>query len=111
MPSSDPRLKTRARKALRAAVRRAALASGDTSCHHPQCQRRGEPIDYRPGARGPLAYDLDEIVARADGGSPLDPANVRPTHAVCNRRAGAVLVNSRRGRTTPQVTAWSSGRW
>lgn len=105
MPSADPRLKTRARKALRLAVARQRRG-----CEHPDCQHPGIPIDYRPRADGPLAYDLDEIVPRAHGGDPLDPRNVRPTHQHCNRRSGALMTNTGRP-TTPPPTSWSSERW
>lgn len=105
MPSSDPRLKTRARKALRAHI-----ARQHRGCEHPHCQRPGQPIDYTPGATGPLAYHLDEITPRAEGGSPLDPANVRPTHQVCNTAAGARWTNTHRGRSAAPPT-WTSDRW
>lgn len=104
MPSSDPRLKTPARKALRTKVARERRG-----CEHPQCKHPGVPIDYS-GRPGPFAYELDEIVARADGGSPVDPANVRPAHAYCDRAAGARMTNARRG-AAPALTAWTSGRW
>ena len=81
---TDPRLKGRPRARLRQAV--AALG---LPCQHPACLHPGVPIDYRYGARGPLAYHLDEIVRVCEGGSPLDPSNVRPTHADCNLRDGA----------------------
>lgn len=104
MPSSDPRLKTPARKALRRAV-----ALERRGCERPDCKHPGVPIDYS-GRPGPLAYELDEIVPRADGGSPIDRANVRPAHADCNRAAGARMTNARRG-APPVLRAWTSGRW
>lgn len=75
---SDPRLKTRERQRLRM-----TKAIG-----HPPCWRCGGEIDYTAPMWEPNAYDLDEILPRYLGGDPLDPDNVLPAHALCNRSAG-----------------------
>lgn len=89
---SDPRLKSWERAKLRRQVAELRLL-----CQHPDCVLPGVPIDYTPRRRGelirPEAYVLDEIVARVHGGDPLDPANVRPAHHLCNARHGAALTN------------------
>lgn len=98
--TGDPALKTYARKVLRDTVRADAIRAGDYECKHPRCMLPGVPINFTPGARGPAAYQLDELVPRVHGGSPVDPANVRATHWRCNAAEGARLKN--RG--------WRSGR-
>lgn len=101
----DPRLKSAARKRLRARVR----AERITRCQHPRCRWPGIPIDYNAPAHTRYAYDLDEIVPIVRGGNPLDRANVRPTHASCNRAEGARITNARLRRqprsTTPAPRA------
>lgn len=87
--ASDPRLKTAARRRLRTLKARG----------HPPCWRCGQPIDYHAPPNTPRAYELDEIIPRAHGGDPLDPNNVRPACATCNRQAGAALTNAALGRT------------
>lgn len=42
-----------------------------------------------------MAYELDEIVPVSRGGSPTDPDNVQPTHAICNRKKGNKLIDER----------------
>ena len=91
MPSSDPRLKTRARKQLR---QRVALLLQP-------CHKCGNAIDYA----GP--WDLDELLPRALGGDPLDPGNVAAAHVHCNRAAGAAMTNAAR---SPGLMQWSSSR-
>jgi hypothetical protein len=86
MPSDDPRLKTPARKALRATV---AKECGP-------CWRCGLPIDYSLPWPHLRSYVLDEIISRDDGGDPLDPQNVAPAHLDCNARAGAAITNRKR---------------
>lgn len=76
--AGDARLSHRARRRLR------ELKAID----QPPCWRCGGAIDYAAPAGHPLAYDLDELVAREHGGDPLDPGNVAPAHARCNRAAG-----------------------
>ena len=93
MPSSDPRLKTPARKKLR---QRVALLLAP-------CHKCGQIIDYAG------AWDLDEILPRALGGDPLDPGNVAAAHVRCNRAAGAAMTNAAR---SPGSVRWgSSRRW
>lgn len=103
-PTGDPELKTRERKALREAVRALGLPCQAAGCKYP-----GVPVDYRPRRRGdpynPLAYELDEIRPRDQGGSPVDPRNVRPRHAGCNRAAGARITNAKRRATGRRAIA------
>lgn len=103
--ASDPRLKTAKRAKLRATIARQRRP-----CEHPKCRLPGHPIDYTPGARGDTAYELDEILPRVHGGDPTDPTNVRPTHALCNRTAGAVITNQRRG-LTPRPEPIEADEW
>lgn len=45
----------------------------------------------------PMSFVVDEIVPVSRGGDPLDPANTRPAHWICNARRGD---GTRRGPTT-----------
>ncbi len=94
-PTGDPRLKTPARKALRARVAALGLP----------CHRCGHPINYT----GP--WDLDELLARDDGGDPLDPTNVAPTHVTCNRAAGARRTNAKRRARGGAERSTTANRW
>lgn len=49
------------------------------------CAWCGKPIDYTLPAGHPDAFELDEIVSRWKGGSPIDPKNVQPMHRHCNQ--------------------------
>lgn len=91
--ANDRRLQTKARARLRA-----LKAIGQ-----PPCWRCGGEIDYSAPPGTPLAYDLDEFLAREHGGDPLDPANTAPCHASCNRRAGAASTNAKRRLKVGQV--------
>ena len=94
MAANDPRLKTPARKRLRAAV---------AQLGHP-CRKCRQPIDYD----GP--WDLGEIIARDHGGDPLDPDNVAAEHVRCNRSAGGHMAIAKRyGR--PSTTLRTSQDW
>lgn len=64
------------------------------------CAICGRPIDYSLKAGDPWSYELDEIhpVSRwqefgyaSKQAAALDPANVQPTHRICNQRKGANL--------------------
>lgn len=70
---------------------RARVAAEGLPCHLCGC-----PIDYTLPHGHPMAYELDEIVPVSRGGSPYDPANVAPAHALCNRRRGAMSVEAYR---------------
>ena len=50
------------------------------------CAICGQPIDYNLPAGHPMAYELDEIVSRWKGGSPIDAKNVQPVHRCCNQQ-------------------------
>lgn len=62
------------------------------------CAICGKPIDYslgmvtdeRTGKRRPhpMSFVVDEIVPVSKGGDPLDFANTRPAHWICNARRG-----------------------
>ena len=78
--------------ARRRAIRARWQAIGDP------CHICGKPIDYtlgmvtdpRTGRRKPhpMSFVVDEIVPVSQGGDPLDFANTRPTHWICNARRG-----------------------
>jgi hypothetical protein len=73
--TTDPRLKSYARKQLREKVAGLGLP----------CHICGEDIDYTLKTPHPYAYQLDEIQPRRFGGDPLSISNVSPSHATCNR--------------------------
>lgn len=52
------------------------------------CHICGLPIDYSLPGGHPLSYELDELVPVSKGGSPIDPANVAPSHRCCNAWRG-----------------------
>lgn len=91
-PTGDPALKTPARKALRAQVKRDAIAEG-RGCEIPRCVMPSRRIDWA-AKLGPWSYVLDEVTPRVLGGSPIDPANVRPAHHRCNAVAGVAITNA-----------------
>lgn len=82
----------KAREAMRR-ICRARAASGEP------CALCGRPIDMaapqtyvdKDGRRkrAPWSMEVDELVPVSRGGSPTDPANVRPVHRICNERRGA----------------------
>jgi 5-methylcytosine-specific restriction endonuclease McrA len=78
MPN-DPRLKTRAYKHLRLEV----LARDRYLC-----QIRGPRCTL-------FASEVDHIVARADGGSVMDPANMQASCSNCNGRRNALRTNAK----------------
>lgn len=92
MPSSNPRYANwKARERVIKIVRQRA-ADGEP------CAICGQPIDMtRPQwfvdkdgkrKRAPWSCECDEIVPVSKGGSPIDEANVRPVHRLCNVRRG-----------------------
>lgn len=93
MPSNDRRLKLAVRRRLRTQVGARGLP----------CHLCGQPIDYS----GP--WDLDELIPRALGGDPLDPAGVAPAHARCNRAAGGRLRHQLHPKVRPTPT--EAGEW
>jgi 5-methylcytosine-specific restriction endonuclease McrA len=53
------------------------------------CWLCGYAIDYHlERHRHPLRFTVDEYHPLSLGGDPLDPANYRPAHAVCNSSRG-----------------------
>lgn len=78
MPN-DPRLMTRAYRVLRLEV----LARDRYVC-----QLRGPRCTL-------FATEVDHIVSRADGGSVMDPANMRASCGNCNGRRNAQRTNAR----------------
>ena len=73
-------------------ARRRALVARVRAIGEP-CHICGLPIppDAPPGT--PLAFELDEIVPVSKGGSPIDPANVAPSHRCCNAWRGNKLID------------------
>jgi hypothetical protein len=98
--ASDPRLKTAARRRLRALKARG----------RPPCWICGGDIDYDAPRNHPDSYELDEVVPRAYGGNPLDPSQTAPAHARCNRRGGATITNRTLGRT-PRLVPVEADEW
>ena len=100
MSKANPRYANGAR---RTAIRARWRAIGDP------CALCGLPIDYdlgfvvdpRTGKKRlhPMAFVVDEIVPVSLGGDPLDFANTRPAHNICNARRGNGT------RKNPAVTA------
>ena len=86
VPSSNPRYR---KYHARVNLRRRVAKRGDP------CAICGKPIDYSLPRGHPMAYELDEIVPISRGGSPTDPDNVQPTHAICNRKKGNKLIDER----------------
>lgn len=78
--------------AARRAIRARWQSIGDP------CHICGKPIDYSLGMvpdprtgrlrPHPMSLAVDEIVPVSKGGDPLDFANTRPTHWICNARRG-----------------------
>ncbi|PZS14127.1 MAG: HNH endonuclease [Pseudonocardiales bacterium] len=54
------------------------------------CALCGLPIDYTIFYRHRLAATVHHIVGLAQGGDPLDPANLTPAHRSCNCRDGSL---------------------
>lgn len=83
----------RANGARRDSIRARWRAIGDP------CHICGHPIDYSLGMIAdpltgkrrphPMSFVVDEIVPVSKGGDPLDFANTRPAHWICNARRGA----------------------
>lgn len=79
MSRPDPRLSHRARQRLKAQVR----------AEEPTCHLCDIAIDLDLDRyRHPLASVIDEVVPRRHGGSPLDRANTRHAHRLCNGMRG-----------------------
>jgi hypothetical protein len=87
--ASNPRhANGNARRKLRARIK----AMGEP------CWICGKPIDYSLGMVAdprtgrtrphPMSFVVDEVVPVSKGGSPLDMANCRPAHWMCNARRG-----------------------
>lgn len=73
----------------------------------PLCQCRGE-CGHHVGLCGQPSTEADHVVALADRGERLNPANLRGTCRPCNRRLG-VQVKRRRAATRavgPRVLPW-----
>ena len=74
------------------------------------CGICGKPIDYSLGyvvdeATGrrrphPMSFVVDEIVPVSKGGDPLDFANTRPAHWICNAKRGDGT-RAKNGRSKP----------
>ena len=68
-------------------ARRRALVARVRAIGEP-CHICGLPIPPDAPLGTPLAFELDEIVPVSKGGSPIDPANVAPSHRCCNAWRG-----------------------
>lgn len=62
-----------------------------------ECGVCGDPIPQAARYPDPLSFSLDHITPRSLGGDPLDPANARGAHLICNSRRGNGH-STRRGR-------------
>jgi 5-methylcytosine-specific restriction endonuclease McrA len=69
------------------------------------CIRCRQPIDKRLPWPHRMSKTVDHIRDLADGGDPLDPANLGPAHLTCNSSAGARGKAARRARQT-RATTW-----
>lgn len=97
-PTTDPRLTSKTRARIKNHWRKQRTPW----CQHPHCKHPNTPIDYDAPPGTTFALDIDEITPRADGGDPEDLTNTRPTHATCNRAAGAHHTNTRHAHRTRQ---------
>ena len=88
------------RRALRARLRAMRLP----------CAICGAPIDYDLPPGHPLAFECDEVVPVALGGSELDWSNLQPAHRICNQRKGARLGFACEPPTAADVAAYARGR-
>lgn len=52
------------------------------------CWICGYGIAYEAKTPHPLSFEVDEVVPVSKGGSPTDPANLRPAHRICNQWRG-----------------------
>lgn len=88
MASNPRRANGSARDKLRARI--AAQGAPCAICGRPIDYALGMVTDPRTGRRRPhpASFVIDEIVPVSRGGDPLDPANVRPAHWICNARRG-----------------------
>ena len=68
-------------------ARRRALVARVRAIGEP-CHICGLPIPPDAPSGTPLAFELDELVPVSKGGSPIDPANVAPSHRCCNAWRG-----------------------
>ena len=94
---------------------RARAAAGEP------CAICGQPIDVTRAwivdddgrrKRDPLSCECDEVVPVSRGGSPVDLANVRPVHRICNERRGAgrgVLGRSKASETLKRLMTHETG--
>lgn len=62
------------------------------------CWRCGQPVDKTLPPYQDGSPEVDEIIAVADGGDPLDRNNVRLAHRLCNVRAGEQTKKALRAR-------------
>lgn len=72
----------------RTQLRRRVLAEEDT------CHLCGRPVDTSLPPGQPASPEVDELVPVSLGGDPLDRANVRLAHRLCNQRRSNKPVNA-----------------
>lgn len=82
-------------------VRRRVLAEEDT------CWLCSKPVDKTLKTPDPMSPEVDEIVPVSLGGSPIDRANCRLSHRLCNVRRG----NGTRPPATPTDRLETSRSW
>lgn len=85
------------------------MATGQAQCQ--PCCLCGQPIDYGFTKRYPhhrLAGTAHHIIGLAQGGDPLDPANLAPAHRGCNTRESNRI---RAGRPAARRFAVTSRQW
>ena len=75
------------------------------------CWICGMPIDYGAPRGTPLAFNCDELLPVARGGSPYSKANVDAAHACCNgwrKTKGVGEVVATRAAVAAKFGGWSS---
>lgn len=74
-----------------------------------ECWICGKPVDKTLKTPHPWSPEVDEIVPRAFGGSPIDRRNCRLAHRICNQRRGTGTRGKRRGAKVQSFV--TSRRW
>ena len=75
------------------------------------CWMCGLPIDPTRKAGDPLSFELDELIPISKGGSPIDFANVKGSHRLCNQwrsNKSVRTVNEVKAEIIERFGRWSS---